>query len=213
MRAARIALVVGFTLIVAAVAVVLLGHPAALARANGARPERVLTIAESSSRVCQAGELVPSRTTAIVAWLGAFTGPRVSAVVTERGRVIARGTHGSAWTGRSVTISLDRALRDSATATVCFSFAPRYEGVVVRGSPVAGTSASSDDGRSLAGTLAIEYVRPGRGGATWLARASTIADHLGLGRVPSGNWAVVVALLLAIGLTVAVAALLARELR
>jgi hypothetical protein len=210
MRGAKVALIAGLALLAVGIGVVAAQHPAALARANGAMPDVNLTTITSPARLCQAHELVPAGTTAVVAWLGAFTGPRVLAEIVEDGRVVARGEHGPAWSGRSVTIALRPISRPRADVTVCFKLAPKYEAVVPRGS-ASGHPATSEDGRSLPGQMTIEYLRPARG--TWFSEGSGAVRRLGLGRIPSGLWAPMLVILLAIAMVGLVASLVAGRLR
>jgi hypothetical protein len=204
MRSARVVLIAGLALVLAGVALVSLQRPAALARTNGVKPEGNLAHITSHARICQVREVVPRGTKAIVAWIGAFTGPGISTELTVNGHVIAHGRRGSGWTSRTVTIPLSAAVAHTTTATVCFSVTPRYEVVVPRGSVVAGVPATIVNGKRLPGTMAIEYLHGGS--RTWLSRAPTIASHLGLGRVPSGRWAPIVAVLLAVAMAAVVVA-------
>jgi hypothetical protein len=182
-----VALVAGLISIAVGVALVAVKRPEALARANGAIPEEPLANVTSHVRLCQGQETVPPGTTAIVAWLGAFTGPHVSADLTAGGRLVGRGEHASGWTGRSVTISLDRPSAGATDVTDCFTAVAQDESVVPRGSAVGSQKPMTSGGRALLGRMAIEYLRAGR--RTWLSQAPAIARHLGLGRVPSGDWA------------------------
>lgn len=203
MRSARVLLIAGLALIGVGVALLALQRPAALARTNGATPEGDLTYITSHARICQAHEVVPRGTNAVVAWMGAFSGPGVSVEFAVDGRVLAHGRRGSGWTSRTVTIPLSATVAHTSTATVCFSLTPRYEQVIPRGSVEHGLPATTVNGKRLPGTIAIEYLRGGS--HTWLSRVPAIARHLGLGRVPSGRWAPLLAVLLVVAMAGAVA--------
>jgi hypothetical protein len=194
MRSVQVALVAGLGLLLAGLVAVAMKHPDEVARGSVVSPEAEVASIVARTRLCQAGEVVPKGSTAIVAWLEAFTGPRVSAEVIEGGQIVGRGQHGSGWAGRSVTIPLSRPSPGSSDATVCFIAAPRDEGLIARGGPVNGPARLTENGRLLQGRMATEYLRPGR--RTWLSLAAPIARHLGLGRLPSGMWAPITTILL-----------------
>jgi hypothetical protein len=197
-REVRIALIAALALLGAALGAVAVKHPDALARTSGAVPTFRLGRIGSRAEICQAGQLIPQGTTALVAFLAAYSGPSVSARITAGGRVLATGHRGSGWTSRSVTISLSRAVPRTAGATVCFEVAPRYEVVEPRGGEVKGSPYMTVNGKKLPATMTIEYLRPGD--STWLSRLPTIARHMGLGRIPSGHWAPVLATLLVVAI-------------
>ena len=76
---------------------------------------------------------------------------------------------------------------------------PRDDRPSVRGSPTeAAVAARAREGQSLGGREQITYLGTGR--SSWLALASSVATHMGLGRDPSGTWVafLVAALMLAI---------------
>jgi len=193
MRDVRVALVVGLALLAVGVVLVAVHHPDVLARSNG-RPEHALASIRSRTTLCQARETIPRGTTAIVLWLEAFTGPRVSIRLLAGGHVVARGERSSGWTGWSVTVPLEEPIAHATRATVCATLAPHNETVIPRGNDGAGSAVTIANAHPLEGMMTIEYLRPG--GRTWWSRASTIAHHLGFGRASSGDWAPILATLL-----------------
>jgi hypothetical protein len=209
-RRARWALLLGMLALMAGIAFVLSGSPAVLARANGVEPEEGLASIRSRASVCQASESLPRDTTAIVAWLGASTGPSVAAEVLAGGRVLARGEHASGWSGRSVTIPV-KAIGPVSSATICLSFTSAHETVYPRGAASAPASAATWNGRALPGRFTVEYLT--RGGRSWWSRASATIEHMGLGRSPTGTWAAIAALILMVAISVTASGLLLRELR
>ena len=210
MGSVRVAVAVGLGLLLAGLLAAGLRHPDELARSNGVTPEGEFASAVARVRFCQSGEAIPRGSTAIVAWLGAFTGPRVSVQASEGGHLVGHGEHGSGWTGRSVTIALAQPSRALAHATVCFSVAPRDEVVTALGNGAKGAARLTVNGKPTPGRMTLEYLRPGR--RTWLSHAAAIARHLGLGRLPSGTWAPIFAvLLMAAAVVVLVRSLLDRS--
>ncbi|HXP37622.1 MAG TPA: hypothetical protein VN817_07635 [Solirubrobacteraceae bacterium] len=179
-----------------------------MARTNGAGSEKVIGAAVKPVHLCEGNESIPRGTTAVVLWLGAFTGPRVELRIVADGTVISRGARSPGWSGRNVRISLDRPIPRSLLARVCFGLALRDETVSLYGDPARRSPAAAH----LTGErLRIEYLRPAR--YTWLSRFGSIASGLSLGRIPSGRWAPIVTILLMVGLLVGVSALVARRLR
>ncbi|HXP37620.1 MAG TPA: hypothetical protein VN817_07625 [Solirubrobacteraceae bacterium] len=176
-----------------------------MAETNGVSPEFEVSYATSHVTFCQPSEFVPRGTTSVVAWIGSFIGPAVSVEISVGNREIAHGRRGPGWTSRSVTIPLSRAVAHGTNATVCFRSTPKHEEVTARGNVRKGRPAMTVNGKPLKGAIAIEYLH--RGPHSWLSRAPEIARRLGLGRVPSGAWAPVLAIMLvfAIGAAVAVA--------
>jgi hypothetical protein len=210
MPSLRVPLAIGLTLIVVAIAVVLSKAPMTVARTSGVAPESALQLIRTRTRICQGNEVLPRETSAIVAWLGADVGPRVSADVTVGGRVVTRGERGAGWTGRSVVIPVRQVAHSVTGATVCFALAPRNETAIPRGLP-SKTAVATSNGKKLGGTMSIEYLQPGS--HSWWSRASSIAYHVGLGRDPSGTWAVLVAVVLAAAVATIASGLAFRELR
>lgn len=193
MSRTRIALVAGLTLLATALLLVLLRAPAHVVRRNGAAGKALAQTWQAAS-YCQPHELVPKGTSTIRASLSAYTGPSVDVTVWSDGRVATRGSRGSAWTGRVVTIPirpLTTALHD---ARICISFSLRDESVTVYGASAPASRRTMSSGRSLHGRMALEYLRPGK--RSWVSMAGTIIQHLGSGRAGEGVGIVLVAIVL-----------------
>jgi hypothetical protein len=205
------ALAGGLALMALALAVVLSGSPLVLAHANPVPPDEPIVKASGGLGACQDGETLPARTTAIRFTFVAVVGPRVTATVSEGGRVVAAGSAGSGWTSGAVTVPVSAPARSVAGARICFKLGPSAEAVEIGGSAAGPrTAARRLDGRPLAGRFTVEYMRPGA--SSWWSQAETVARRFGLGHAPSGTWLALL-LLLAMGATVATAAWLAvREL-
>jgi hypothetical protein len=211
MPGVKVALAIGLTLIAITLAVLLAHAPATLARTNGVTPEGTVATIRGRTSICQTGEVLPRGTSAVVAWLEASIGPRVTVALSAGGHVLATGERTSGWTGASVTIALAPMARTIAGVTACFRFAAINETVTVRGLASNAVASATSNGRRLGGQMRLEYLRPGR--RSWWSMASAIAGHMGLGRVPSGRWAVIVACALAATIVALASGVLLRELR
>jgi hypothetical protein len=211
MRAARVALGAGLLLIVLALGLVLSGSPAAVLGSSGAPPEEALASVRSPVRLCQGGESLPRGTSAIVVWLGAALGPSVVVDAVSGGRLVAHGEAGAGWTGKDTTIPVRTVARTIEHVTLCFKFAPTNEAVIPGGRHAPRATPTTLNGKAQPWRMTIEYLGDGR--RSWWSRGSSIAYHMGLGRLPSGAWAPVVAIVLALALVGATSALLVKELR
>ena len=77
MRSVRVALGVGLTLTLLAVALVLSGSPTTVAGSNSVPPPlRLLAELKGAQRLCEQGGTVPGGTSAIRVSLASHTGPR-----------------------------------------------------------------------------------------------------------------------------------------
>jgi hypothetical protein len=211
MRRVRIALAAGLALLAVAIGLTLVHSPSVLARKSGTAhiEDRIATTTHGAT-YCQAGELLPARTSAIRLSLGADTGPRVVVRITTGGREIAGGTQGSGWTGRVVTVPLKPLARAIHAATVCASFQLRDERVTAFGQASSRTTAAYDGPHPLGGRMLIEYLRPGT--RSWASLAPSTARRLGLGRVVSGTWNALLVLELLATIVVLSSTLVLKEL-
>jgi hypothetical protein len=210
MRRVALALATGLAAIAAAVGVTLAKAPASVIAINFSQ-RQLLGSAGSPLSGCQADETLPRGTTAIRLALEAFTGPQVTLAAYAGGRVIARGEHGSGWTGNVVTLPIAPQRVAHARATICFAFSVYDETVDVRGEPTApALAARNGSGAPLPGRVRVEYLRPGR---SWWSLAPSVARRMGLGHALGGAWDVVLALALMAALVVCASRLALRELR
>jgi hypothetical protein len=211
MRRVTIALAAGLSLLAAAIGVALAHSPAVVARKNGTslKEDRIADTSQRA-RYCQAGELLPAGTTAIRLSLSAYTGPRVSVSVKAAGRTVTGGERGSGWTGRVVTVPVKPLPRAVPAATVCASFAPRDEHMILFGEATPRTVAAHDGPQALAGRMWIEYLRPGS--SSWASLAPSTARRLGLGRAAAGTWNALLVLELLAAIVVLAATLVLKEL-
>jgi hypothetical protein len=183
----KLVLAGGLALTAIGIFVALLHSPTTVAATNGVARTVNLGPVEEHERICQAGETLPADISAIQLPLAAVTGPQVDVEVLAGARVITRGTRGTAWYGSAVDVPLTPLHRASVHVTVCLQLRFITGLVFAHGSYTSPTIAARGQ-QALAGRLSISYLRPAR--ASWLAQASAVIDHLGLGRAPSGTWIV-----------------------
>ncbi len=201
MSRVQIALAAGLAVVAIAIAIVLSSSPLVVLSGNGIATKETIALTNSRDRACQAGERLPRGTRAVRISLGAFDGPAVSVQAFAHGRLIASGSRGSAWAGQTVTVPIAPTLAATAyPVRVCFASALiRGEVLRVDGSDTKpALAARSDEGEVLPGRVQLAYLGTGR--SSWLALASSVATHMGLGRAPSGTWVafLVMALMIAI---------------
>ncbi len=185
MRGASAVLVVGVLCMAAAVAVVLSRSPLEVAGSDGVAVGPAVAHAEGGSGVCQPGGTVPGGTSAVRLSLSANIGPRVEVTVSSGSRVVARGVREAGWgVDESVTMPVGRVRRAVSNARVCVKLGPALEPVQVNGSAERVREAGGRVGETA--WLRIEYLRAG--GGSWLSRAASVAQRMGLGRAPAGTW-------------------------
>jgi hypothetical protein len=218
----RVVLGAGLSVIVVALVVVLSSSPPAVTR-SGAPVIDAFNFGRTSnsSRICQAGEVLPRGATAVRVWLEAVIGPRVEVEALSGGRVIARGTRGPGWTSGSVTVPVAPVPRVASDVTICVNVAHASEPIGLQGVRTAARVAASDRqgplsrGKAhgatyrqgpLPGRIVIEYLRTGD--RSWWSLARSVARRMGLGHAGSGA----LIPLLAIALMLAVAGVMARLL-
>lgn len=199
MRSVKVALAAGLTLLALAIGLTLLGSPMSVARANrpAGQPEEPVASTTQSAHYCEAGEVLPSGTSALRIWLEAAAGPRVHVAVYSKGRLIAGGQRGSDWIGGAVTVPVRPLAYTASPVSVCVSFALRDETVIVQG--------STEPSR-----MWIEYLHPGT--RSWLSRAGEVVRHMGFGRAAAGTWIVFLALALLVAAAGLASRLLLREM-
>jgi hypothetical protein len=206
-----IVLATGLALIAAAIGVTLARSPSTLAGTNAVSAASTLAASASAIGACQSGETLPADTTAIRLSLSAIIGARVSVTVLSGRQVVARGTHGTGWSGGEVTVAVARVPRTVSHVTTCFALGELNGKVSLIGEPTPPSRAAvTGTGQPLRGRFRTEYVQPGR--TSWLSLASSVARHLSLGRSPSGLWVVFFAAAAVLGVIAVTSWLIVREL-
>jgi hypothetical protein len=175
----------------------LLHAPRLVVATNGVQAMTKLTLASDGERICQAGETLPSGTSAIDLTLEAVTGPLVNVEVLAGRALITSGTRGTAWYGTEVTVPVKPLRHGYSHATVCFRLHDLTGVVPVRGQNTAPKLAATASASTLPGRFGVSYLR--NGNSSWLAQAGSVITHVGFGRAASGSWIVfpIVALMLA----------------
>jgi hypothetical protein len=212
MSRVAVALAAGLAVAAAAIGLTLVHTPMIVALKNGTVvQEESFGAVRGSIALCQAGERLPRGTSALRFWLGALTGPRVTADVVAGGRTVASGEHPSGWTGRAVTVPVRPLRYPLAGVTVCLSFQARDESVTLYGRATPANVAAYAGRQTLPGRVWIEYLRPGT--RSWASLLPSIARHMQLGRTTTGAWIVVLVLVSLAAAVVLGSRLLLRELR
>jgi hypothetical protein len=200
MSSVKVIVAGGLAALTAALLLTLLGSPITVAASN-TRAYLTFFSTRRPIHLCQAGEVLPPRTSAMRLSLYAFSGPRVAVRVLEHGAAIASGETASGWTGGVVTVPVKPLGRARTGVTVCISLHTNGdETVFLVGELADREHAARGDGGALPGRVQIEYLRPGR--SSWLSLAPEVARRMGLGRAASGTWGVLFVIALMIGVIV-----------
>jgi hypothetical protein len=213
MRGVQVALAAGLTLVIVAIGLTLSRSPATVAATNKhhAQQESPISSTRRPTSYCQAGETLPRGTTAIRISLGASIGPRVRLLVSVGGRVVTGGEQDSGWTGWVVAVPVRPLSHTLAGVTICASFAPTHETVILLGKRTQAAIAAREGGRPTQGRMWIEYLRPGT--RSWASLASSVVRNMGFGRAWSGRGIVLVALLLLAAVAILATRLVLSEMR
>ncbi|MGD1058356.1 MAG: hypothetical protein ABR992_13190 [Solirubrobacteraceae bacterium] len=191
---------VGVTVLIAVVAYMLTRSPPLVIRAPAAKPSAVLSPLGGSGEACQAGEVLPAGTTAIRLSLVAYIGARIRLTMYSGSQVVAEGSRGPDWTGTSVTVPVKPLSYSVSNVRLCFDVGPNSETIFLFGNETPpGEALTVPTGGQLSGRIDVSYLGAGHG--SWWSRILTVARHMGLGRVFSGTWIVllIVALVAAVG--------------
>jgi hypothetical protein len=200
-RVVEVTLVLGVAILIAVCAYVLTRSPPRVLRA-GAKPSVLVDSFYGTAGGCQDNETLPAGASAVRLSILAYVGAPIHVAVYSGSHVLTAGSRGPNWTGTSVTVPIVRLSHSVSNATLCFAVAPNSETLFITGSPTTLTAQGLrlSTGQVLAGRISAEYLGAGRG--SWWSRALTVARHLGLGRVFSGTWIVllIVAMVAAVGI-------------
>ncbi len=201
----RIALAAGLALMAIAIVARLARAPLVFAGSNSVEPVGHLVVSKGETSVCQAGEVLPSGTTAMRLWISVNIGPRVNVAALAGSRVIAQGMQSAGWTGAVVTIPIAPVPRRSSDVTVCIGVGPLVERIYFfGGQPPPGS------GGGTSSKMRIEYLRPGR--RSWFSQAHSVAQRMGLGRGPGGKWIALIPILLMVAAAALTSWLILRQL-
>jgi hypothetical protein len=209
----RIAVLIGLTVIAAALALTLSHSPISIAQVNDTHHELLLQTAHKTAG-CQTEEVLPAGISAIRLEAFATAGPRVRLSVSASGRTIVHGEVAPGWTGGAVTVPVRTLPRPTSGATLCFYFYTNGEETIYyEGSSLTRTGSipARTISGSLPGRIRVEYLRPGH--SSWWSLATRAARRMGLGRAWSGTWIAFFVALLMAGVVLLSSRLALRELR
>jgi hypothetical protein len=211
-RSVIAALTVGLTLVVIGVILVPMRKPLAVAGSNSVHGENYIELEERRAlRSCQPAGALPRGTTAIRLGVeGLYFSPAVTVKILSGLRLLAEGRHEAGGPAvPNVTVPVPRLAHALAGARICTTVGPALEPIRYYGAPRR-TSAPAANPLQEA-TLRMQYMRPS--GRSWWSRASSIANHLGLGRAPQGTWVAFFAIALMLAVVAAVCWVSLEDLR
>jgi hypothetical protein len=180
----KVILAAGLTLTAVAVFAVLRQSPLTAAGSNGIPPVAQLGTVQGAGAYCQPGETLPRDISAVRLSFGATTGPTVAVTVSANGHVVTSGQTGAGWYGSAVTVPVRLLHRSYSNVTICARFGVITGDVGALGEQ-AGEAEPAGDG-FVSGRLRIVYLRPSTN--SWWSLASSVIDHMALGRAASGTW-------------------------
>jgi hypothetical protein len=193
-----------------AVAVTLSHAPSTVVGTNAVPLETDLGQTKGAA-ICQAGETLPSETSAIRLSLEAVIGPAVKVYVLAGKRVLTSGSRGSGWTASSMTVHVKPLAHAASKLTLCFVVSRTRIHVDLLGAQTGPEMAARLLGeRRLPGRIRAEYLRAGH--ASWWSLLLPVARRMGLGRAVAGTWIALLVLLAMLLLTLVVSWLICREL-
>jgi hypothetical protein len=191
-----IALAVGLALMLLAVAFVLTRSPLTVAGTNPFPAPNAAGVLGGNKSVCVTGGTIPAGTSAIRVPLQANVGPDVRVSVSSAAGIATSGERAAGWgAATSVVVPIAPTRQAIPESRVCVT--PGLPFVAFNATVLTSTSPA---GQTLSSQgIHLEYLRPAH--SSWLSLAPSIAYHLGLGRAPVGAWAVFLALVLALAVT------------
>ncbi|HEU0249221.1 MAG TPA: hypothetical protein VFR48_00725 [Solirubrobacteraceae bacterium] len=203
MIAARTALALSVATMLVLIAVTLTRSPVRVVRVGEPRPLKTLGSTTGPISVCQEGETLPAKVSAIRAGLEGSLGPPVLLRAFAGGRIVAEGSRSGNWTDDTVTIPVKPLSAGAHSVKLCLYVRHNDELLQLYGAASGShLAAYSAGGQRLPGRFSVEYLASD--GNSWWSRVVSVARHVGIGHAFAGTW---VALLLAM-LVAALASLL-----
>jgi hypothetical protein len=201
MRRVPMALAAGVLLIVVALGLVLSRAPLTVAATNGISAATKVASTAGDATTCQSAGTLPAGTSAIRVSLSANIGPKVTIRVSAGGRTIAAGSRPAGWgLAETVTVGVKPLPHAVAGVRLCTIIGAAVESFEIRGQII---------NKGL--YLRVEYLRPGK--TSWLSLAPSIAEHMGLGRSPTGAWIAWLALIAMLAVVALTSRLVLQEIR
>jgi Predicted membrane protein (DUF2142) len=196
-RKVKVTLAVGVVLVLAASALTSTRSPARVVRVGTATDtanKSALTLVTNRAEICQGNEVLPAGVSAIRVSLGAYVGSRVRIDASSGSHVLTTGSRGPDWTGGSVTVPVTPLRHTVSHVTLCVELGPNSEPIYVLGAVTPARDMARvhngefQAGQPLGGRVGIEYLAAGH--SSWWSGALSVARHMGIGRVLSGTWVV-----------------------
>jgi hypothetical protein len=193
----KIVVVGGLAALAVGLLLTLSGSPLTVAASN-TRAYLTFFAVRHPVHLCQAGEVLPARISAMRLSVYASSGPRVVVRAFEHGAVIASGETASGWTGGVVTVPVKPLAQARTDVTVCVDLHSNgNETVSLVGELADRRHAARGEHGVFPGRVQIEYLRPGR--SSWLSLAPEVARRMGLGHAGSGTSGVLFVIVLMVG--------------
>jgi hypothetical protein len=211
MRSVKVVLAVGLALTVIVAVAVLSRAPLTVAGTNSVPARSEVELEHGDVGSCQPAGALPSGTSAVRLGLeGRAVGPLVRVRVLSGSRILTEGRRVAGWgSAPTVTVPVKALTRALTGARVCVTVGPMVEPLRVHGMPVRPRPAGASKLQAMA--IRMEYLRPGP--KSWWSLASAVADHMGMGRAPSGSWVGYLVLALMVAVAVLASGLALRDLR
>ncbi len=213
MRVRRLVLGVALLLAAGALALDMSGRAPRIAGTDHISPAAFSATLPHGGTLCQPAMVLPDDAQRMEVLVGTYGAPvpAISAdFVAADGATVAAGR--LARGAREGYVQIPFAYPHGATAegSLCLHVAGHGK-VVLGGEPSAGAVAELVDSKRQPGRIDVVYLRPGR--ESWWQLLGTLDQRLGLGKAPIfGDWTLPVMALLLLGVWVATARLLVREI-
>jgi hypothetical protein len=210
----RVRVVVGFAVLVVAVATViaLSQRGARLAGTNGIKQQAFVVALPAGRQACQRFVLLvddAARTQVLVGTNGKPAPPLAVTFADRDGRFVARGLGRPTHEGL-VTIPIGAAVDGTRPSTTACIRNLGDRPIVLGGDIAKPEGSARIDGRTTGGAVSFRYLRAGN--ETWWSLLPTIASRFGIGKAPIfGDWTLPAAALLLLAVWIAAIRLLVRE--
>jgi hypothetical protein len=210
----RVVLAVALALVAGALALDMSGRAPRLAGTDHTSPVGFVATLRAGQELCQPGMVLPGDTARVQVLVGTY-GPPVPALSTRflgpGNRVLAAGRLAAGATQGDVSIPFSRVHAGASAGTLCVRVEGGKRTVLGGNIFTAGPDSEQIAGVPQAGRITVFYLRPGR--ESWWQLLPTLSQRFGLGKASFfGDWTLGAAALALLGVWVATARLLRREL-
>jgi hypothetical protein len=212
----RVTVGVGLVLCAIALALVMSARGARISGTDHINPVGFVASLKSGQTLCQPAMILPSDAQRVQVLVGTFgpAAPQLTAsFIDSAGHPRTRGRLAAGAPQGNISIPLAYPHGRTTTGTLCIGVGPLREDRLVLGGDIfpAGPSSERVGSQPQAGRISVTFFRPGR--QTWWQMLSTVSSRFGYGKASIfGGWTFPVAVLVLLGLWVAVSRLLIREL-